>query len=135
MPAPSPSGPDAAFPEVAETERLLTRITCLGTRARHHDRLRALTGVPLDRAAAALLRRIADREPLRPGEVAHYLGAEVSPVTRTVRRLRRAGCVTRAPGPDDGRAQRSGSPARAVDDFLAYSARTGTGTRAGPAAK
>ncbi|MEU5798137.1 hypothetical protein ABZ800_32120 [Streptomyces sp. NPDC047813] len=122
MPTPSPSGPDAAFPEVAETERLLTRITCLGTRARHHDRLRALTGVRLDRAAAA-------------GEVAHYLGAEVSPVARTVRRLRRAGCVTRAPGPDDGRAQRSGSPARAVDDFLAYSARTGTGTRAGPAAK
>lgn len=106
MPAPSPSGPNAASPEVAEIERALTRVTYLGTRTRHHDRLRALADVPLDRAAVALLRQIADCEPMRPGEVAHRLGVEASHVTRTVQQLQRAGYVTRVPDPDDGRAQR-----------------------------
>jgi len=105
MPAPPPSGPPAASPEVAEIERALTRITYLGTRTRHHERMRALTGVSLDRAAVALLRQIADCEPLRPGEVAHRLGVEASHVTQTVQQLQRAGYVTRIPDPQDRRAQ------------------------------
>lgn len=60
-----PDGP--ASPQVIEIERALTRITYLSTRARQHDRLMALAGVPLDRAAVALLRQVADSEPLRPG--------------------------------------------------------------------
>ncbi|WP_037679710.1 MarR family winged helix-turn-helix transcriptional regulator [Streptomyces griseus] len=96
----------SASPEVTEIERALNRITYLSTRARQHERLMALAGVPLDRAAVALLRQIADSEPLRPGELAARLGVEASHVTRTVQQLQRSGYVTRVPDPDDGRAQR-----------------------------
>ena len=102
---PLPDVPPAT-PEVIEIERALTRITYLSTRARQHDRLMALAGVPLDRAAVALLRQVADSEPLRPGELAQRLGVEASHVTRTVQQLQRAGYVTRVPDPDDRRAQR-----------------------------
>ncbi|WP_371673511.1 MarR family transcriptional regulator [Streptomyces sp. NBC_00289] len=95
-----------ASPEVVEIERALTRITYLSTRARQHDRLMALAGVPLDRAAVALLRQIADSEPLRPGELANRLGVEASHVTRTVQQLQKSGYVTRVPDPEDRRAQR-----------------------------
>ncbi|MEU2270604.1 MarR family transcriptional regulator [Streptomyces olindensis] len=103
---PTPPLPDVPSPEVTEIERALTRITYLSTRARQHDRLMALAGVPLDRAAVALLRQIADCEPLRPGELAVRLGVEASHVTRTVQQLQKSGYVTRVPDPDDRRAQR-----------------------------
>ncbi|MFE4968524.1 MarR family winged helix-turn-helix transcriptional regulator [Streptomyces sp. NPDC056660] len=102
---PLPAVP-AASPEVVEIERALTRITYLSTRARQHERLMALAGVPLDRAAVALLRQVADSEPQRPGELAQRLGVEASHVTRTVQQLQRSGYVTRVPDPDDRRAQR-----------------------------
>lgn len=103
----TPPFPEApASPEVTEIERALTRITYLSTRARQHDRLMALAGVPLDRAAVALLRQVADSDPLRPGELAHRLGVEASHVTRTVQQLQKSGYVTRVPDPDDRRAQR-----------------------------
>ncbi|MFI5794882.1 MarR family winged helix-turn-helix transcriptional regulator [Streptomyces sp. NPDC051677] len=98
--------PSVASPEVIEIERALTRITYLSTRARQHDRLMTLAGVPLDRAAVALLRQVADSEPLRPGELAQRLGVEASHVTRTVQQLQKSGYVTRVPDPQDGRAQR-----------------------------
>ncbi|MFD5573146.1 MarR family winged helix-turn-helix transcriptional regulator [Streptomyces cadmiisoli] len=101
-----PLPPASASPEVIEIERALTRITYLSTRARQHDRLMALAEVPLDRAAVALLRQIADSEPLRPGELANRLGVEASHVTRTVQQLQKAGYVSRVPDPDDRRAQR-----------------------------
>ncbi|MFI5967566.1 MarR family winged helix-turn-helix transcriptional regulator [Streptomyces asoensis] len=116
-PEPSPL-PSAATPEVIEIERALTRITYLSTRARQHDRLMTLAGVPLDRAAVALLRQVADSEPLRPGELAQRLGVEASHVTRTVQQLQKSGYVTRVPDPDDGRAQRielTGAGRAAVD--------------------
>ncbi|MFF7794759.1 MarR family transcriptional regulator [Streptomyces sp. NPDC007991] len=102
----TPPLPDAPSPEVIEIERALTRITYLSTRARRHDRLMALAGVPLDRAAVALLRQVAESEPLRPGELAARLGVEASHVTRTVQQLHKSGYVTRVPDPDDRRAQR-----------------------------
>ncbi|MFF5313858.1 MarR family winged helix-turn-helix transcriptional regulator [Streptomyces massasporeus] len=102
----TPPLPGVPSPEVTEIERALTRITYLSTRARQHDRLMALAGVPLDRAAVALLRQIADSEPLRPGELAVRLGVEASHVTRTVQQLQKSGYVTRVPDPDDRRAQR-----------------------------
>ncbi|MEU5311715.1 MarR family transcriptional regulator [Streptomyces sp. NPDC021562] len=106
MPTDSPPDVPAATREVVEIERALTRITYLSTRARRHERLMALAGVPLDRAAVALLRQVADSEPLRPGELAQRLGVEASHVTRTVQQLQRSGHVTRVPDPDDRRAQR-----------------------------
>ncbi|MFJ4468144.1 MarR family winged helix-turn-helix transcriptional regulator [Streptomyces sp. NPDC089424] len=105
MPTP-PLPPGPVSPEIVEIERALNRITYLNTRARQHDRLMALAGVPLDRAAVALLRQVADSEPLRPGELANRLGVEASHVTRTVQQLQRAGFVSRVPDPDDRRAQR-----------------------------
>jgi len=101
-----PLGTGPASPEVTEIERALTRVTYLGSRARQHERLMALAGVPLDRAAVALLRQIADEEPLRPGELANRLGVEASHVTRQVQQLQKSGYVTRVPDPDDRRAQR-----------------------------
>ncbi|MGW0140850.1 MarR family winged helix-turn-helix transcriptional regulator [Streptomyces calvus] len=104
---PTPPPPDVpASPVVAEIERALHRITYLSTRARQHERLMALAGVPMDRAAVALLRRMADAEPMRPGELAARLGVEASHVTRTVQQLEKSGHVTRVPDPDDRRAQR-----------------------------
>ncbi|MFE7980141.1 MarR family winged helix-turn-helix transcriptional regulator [Streptomyces shenzhenensis] len=104
-PEPLPAAPTASA-EVVEIERALSRITYLSTRTRQHDRLMALAGVPLDRAAVALLRQIVDAEPLRPGELAQRLGVEASHVTRTVQQLQRSGYVSRVPDPDDRRAQR-----------------------------
>ncbi len=102
-----PPLPDApASPEVAEIERALHRITYLSSRARRHERLTALAGVPLDRAAVALLRKMADTEPMRPGELAAQLGVEASHVTRTVQQLEKSGHAVRVPDPDDRRAQR-----------------------------
>jgi DNA-binding MarR family transcriptional regulator len=96
----------AASAEVTEIERALTRITYLGSRARQHERLMGMAGVPLDRAAVALLRQAADCDPQRPGELAQRLGVEASHVTRTVQQLERNGYVSRIPDPDDRRAQR-----------------------------
>ncbi|MGW0822919.1 MarR family winged helix-turn-helix transcriptional regulator [Streptomyces sp. NPDC002845] len=104
---PTPPLPNVpASSEVIEIERALNRITYLATRARHHERLMALAGVPLDRAAVALLRLMAESEPLRPGELANQLGVEASHVTRQVQQLQKSGYVSRVPDPDDRRAQR-----------------------------
>ncbi|MGW0079126.1 MarR family winged helix-turn-helix transcriptional regulator [Streptomyces cellulosae] len=105
MSTPPPSGPSASL-EVVEIERALYRITYLSSRARQHERLMAAAGVPLDRAGAALLRKMAGEEPMRPGELAARLGVEASHVTRTVQHLERSGHVVRVPDPDDRRAQR-----------------------------
>ncbi|NEC47994.1 MarR family transcriptional regulator [Actinospica acidiphila] len=105
MSTPPPSDVSAS-PEVVEIERALYRITYLSSRARQHERLMAAAGVPLDRAGAALLRKMADAEPMRPGELAARLGVEASHVTRTVQHLERSGHVVRVPDPEDRRAQR-----------------------------
>jgi DNA-binding MarR family transcriptional regulator len=104
MPTPVPEAP--ASSDVVEIERALTRISYLTSRVRQHDRLMALAGLRLDRAAVALLRQIADADPLRPSELAMRLGVEASHVTRQVQQLEKAGYVTRVPDPDDRRAQR-----------------------------
>ena len=92
--------------DVAEIERVLTRIAYLAGRARQHERLMALVGLPLDRAAVAILRHIAESEPLRPGVLAVRLSVEASHVTRQLRQLEQLGHVVRIPDPDDRRAQR-----------------------------
>ncbi|MET9762000.1 MarR family transcriptional regulator [Streptomyces sp. NPDC006372] len=105
MSTPHPTA-EPASPDVIEIERALTRIAYLAGRARQHERLMAESGLSLDRAAAAILRHIAESEPLRPGVLAVRLSVEASHVTRQLRQLERSGYVTRVPDPDDRRAQR-----------------------------
>ncbi|MCX5239563.1 MarR family transcriptional regulator [Streptomyces prunicolor] len=103
----TPSPETAPVPEdVAEIERVLTRIAYLAGRARQHERLMALAGLPLDRAAVSILRYISESEPLRPGVLAVRMSVEASHVTRQLRQLEQLGHVVRIPDPDDGRAQR-----------------------------
>jgi DNA-binding MarR family transcriptional regulator len=91
---------------LADIERVLSRVTYLAGRSRRHERLMAVAGVPLDRAAVAILRHIAESEPLRPGVLAVRLSVEASHVTRQLRQLERGGYVIRVADPDDRRAQR-----------------------------
>ncbi|MEU9292043.1 MarR family transcriptional regulator [Streptomyces sp. NPDC048275] len=106
MPTPPPTAAALASTDVAEIERALTRISYLTGRVRQHERLMALAGLPLDRAAVALLRQVADTGSLRPSELANLLSVEASHVTRQVQQLEKAGYLTRVPDPDDRRAQR-----------------------------
>ncbi|MFF4351435.1 MarR family winged helix-turn-helix transcriptional regulator [Streptomyces sp. NPDC001530] len=104
-----PTTPSADAPsstDIEEIEGALNRIAYLTGRVRQHDRLMALAGVSLDRAGVALLRQIADSEPMRLGELANLLAVEASHVTRQVQQLQKSGYVTRVPDPDDRRAQR-----------------------------
>ncbi|MBD0739104.1 MarR family transcriptional regulator [Streptomyces sp. CBMA29] len=91
---------------MAEIARAFSRITYLSTRARQHERLMTLVGLPLDRAAVAVLQQIAESEPLRSGEIAARLSVEASHITRQVQQLERTGYVARIPDPEDRRAQR-----------------------------
>ncbi len=91
---------------LAEIERVLSRVAYLAGRSRRHERLMAMAGVPLDRAAVAILRHIAESEPLRPGVLAVRLSVEASHVTRQLRQLERGGYVIRVADPEDRRAQR-----------------------------
>jgi DNA-binding MarR family transcriptional regulator len=105
MPTPHPVAEPASTALFA-IEQALTRITYLAGRSRQHERLMAESGLSLDRAAVAILRHIAESEPLRPGVLAARLSVEASHVTRQLRQLERTGYVTRVPDPDDRRAQR-----------------------------
>ncbi|WP_210592438.1 MarR family winged helix-turn-helix transcriptional regulator [Streptomyces sp. GESEQ-35] len=91
---------------VVEIERQLSRLAYLAGRARQHERLMHMAGLTLDRAAVAILRGIAESEPLRPGVLAVRLSVEASHVTRQLRQLEAAGHVIRVADPDDRRAQR-----------------------------
>jgi DNA-binding MarR family transcriptional regulator len=87
-------------------EGALTRLSYLTRGVRQHDRLMGMARVSLDRAAVALLRQVADSEPMRPSDLATQMGVEASHITRQVQHLLKAGYVTRIPDPDDHRAQR-----------------------------
>jgi DNA-binding MarR family transcriptional regulator len=101
---PAPATPSVSQ-DMLEIERSLTRIAYLAARARQHERLMALAGLTLDRAAASILRNLAETEPLRPGMLAARLSVEASHVTRQLTQLEKAGYVIRVPDPDDRRAQ------------------------------
>ncbi|KOU55789.1 MarR family transcriptional regulator [Streptomyces sp. MMG1533] len=105
MPAQSPAAAPVSV-NVAEIEQILTRVTYLAGRARQHERLMAVAGLALDRAAVAILRHVAESEPLRPGVLAVRLSVEASHVTRQLRQLEQGGYVIRVADPDDRRAQR-----------------------------
>lgn len=101
------SAPTAAVSaKVVEIEHSLSRMAYLAGRARQHERLMASAGLDLDRAAVAILRHIAESDPVRPGVLAVRLSVEASHVTRQLRQLERGGYVVRVADPEDGRAQR-----------------------------
>lgn len=91
---------------VVEIEKALSRVTYLAGRARQHERLMSVAGLPLDRAAVAILRHISESEPMRPGVLAVRLSVEASHVTRQLRQLEQGGYVVRIADPEDRRAQR-----------------------------
>ncbi|MFE3740696.1 MarR family winged helix-turn-helix transcriptional regulator [Streptomyces sp. NPDC059134] len=108
-PPPTPDPVSRPVPtDLSEIERGLSRLTYLAGRARHHEHLKSVSGLPLDRAAVAILRRLAGNggEAPRPGALAVRLSVEASHVARQLRHLEEHGYVTRAPDPDDRRAQR-----------------------------
>jgi DNA-binding MarR family transcriptional regulator len=92
--------------DLVEIEQALTRVSYLAARARQHERLMHTAGLTLDRAAASILRNIAESEPLRPGMLAVRLSVEASHVSRQLRQLEKDGYVVRVPDPDDSRAHR-----------------------------
>src|SRR6476469_9242588 len=61
--------------------------------------------IPLDRARYVVLRAVAESEPVRTTTLAEHVGVDPSTMSRHVSVLDRAGYVTRAADPDDGRAQ------------------------------
>ncbi|MFF0107332.1 MarR family winged helix-turn-helix transcriptional regulator [Streptomyces hirsutus] len=104
---PAPTGVSLpASPDPVGVERALARVIHLVGRVRQHERLMAVAGLSLDRAAAAILRHAAGSDPLRPGTPAARLSVEASPVTRQPGRLEKGGYVQRVPGPEDRRARR-----------------------------
>ena len=113
MPVPSPEAAEANEPaettpvslEIVQIEVALTEIAYLASRSRQHERLMAVAGLALDRAAAAVLRQLAATEPIRAGDLAQRLAVEASHVTRQVQQLERSGYVARVPDPEDRRAQ------------------------------
>ncbi|MFI6339804.1 MarR family winged helix-turn-helix transcriptional regulator [Streptomyces sp. NPDC050535] len=104
MSTPPPAAP--ASPDVIAIEQALTRVAYLAGRARQHERLMAVAGLKLDRAAASILRSIAESEPIRPGVLAVRLSVEASHVSRQLRQLEKDGYVIRVQDPDDSRAHR-----------------------------
>jgi DNA-binding MarR family transcriptional regulator len=91
--------------DVVDIEEALVRIAYLLTRVRRHELIRTSARVPLDRAAAVVLRHLAENDTVRPGEVATSLGVEAPHVTRQVQQLQRLGYVTCGPDDNDRRAQ------------------------------
>ncbi|MGW3408750.1 MarR family winged helix-turn-helix transcriptional regulator [Streptomyces sp. NPDC000888] len=102
MSTPPPAAPVST--DVTAIEQALTRVAYLAGRARQHERLMAVAGLNLDRAAAAILRSIADSEPVRPGVLAVRLSVEASHVSRQLRQVEKDGYVIRIQDLDDSRA-------------------------------
>ncbi|WP_328425669.1 MarR family winged helix-turn-helix transcriptional regulator [Streptomyces sp. NBC_00443] len=127
MPASTSAAASPGPAEIVEIEKCLTRVTYLAGRARQHEYLMAMAGLTLDRAAVAILRRLAETAPMRPGVLAGLLAVEASHVTRQVQQLERAGYVIRTADPHDRRAQRVGltDAGRVAVDRIREAARAG----------
>ncbi|MFE5892120.1 MarR family winged helix-turn-helix transcriptional regulator [Streptomyces sp. NPDC056462] len=127
MPASTSAAASPGPAEIVEIEKCLTRVTYLAGRARQHEYLMAMAGLTLDRAAVAILRRLAESAPMRPGVLAGLLAVEASHVTRQVHQLERAGYVIRTADPHDRRAQRVEltDAGRAAVDRIREAARAG----------
>jgi DNA-binding MarR family transcriptional regulator len=91
---------------VAEVEAAVSRLAYLLTRTRRHERIKGLSGLPLDRAGMVVLRQLDEAGVMRLGELAALLHVEAPHVTRQVQLLERKGYACRRVDPDDKRAQR-----------------------------
>jgi DNA-binding MarR family transcriptional regulator len=91
--------------EVVVIEEALGRIAYLLTRARRHELIKTAAAVPIDRAAAVVLRHLAEVEAIRPSELATVLSVEPPHVTRQVKLLQELGYVACAADTIDRRAQ------------------------------
>jgi DNA-binding MarR family transcriptional regulator len=90
---------------IGQLEQALSQLAYLVTRVHRNERIAAAAGVPLDRAAVVVLRRLATTGPMRPGELADALGVEAPHVSRQVHKLQLAGYVAQAADPGDLRAR------------------------------
>jgi len=73
--------------------------------ARTWRQIAGTADIPLDRARYVVLRAVAESEPVRTSALAEQIGVDPSTMSRHVAVLSQAGFITRAPDPDDGRAQ------------------------------
>jgi DNA-binding MarR family transcriptional regulator len=89
---------------VGDIEQALTRLFRRGNQPRVHEQLIARAGVPLDRAAYAVVSRLGDCGPVRLSELAYRMGVDVSTACRQVQGLEQDGLVTRTVDPGDRRA-------------------------------
>jgi DNA-binding MarR family transcriptional regulator len=87
-----------------EIERALGAIAYMLTRARRHELIKSAAAVPIDRAAAVVLRHLADAEAIRPSELAVLLSVEAPHVTRQIQRLQKLGYVVSVADSADRRA-------------------------------
>lgn len=92
--------PDAAV--VTDVTDSLARLVRSATLPRVTDRIAERAGIGLDRSAAGLLARLAER-PCRVGELAEMLCLDVSTVSRQVHSLEESGFARREPHPTDRR--------------------------------
>src|SRR5919108_4122998 len=83
-------------------DRLIRRTSL----TRVHQRLRAASGLSLDRSSYWLASWLAEAQALRLSELAEVLHTDLSTVSRQVQAAERAGLVERRPDPSDGRASR-----------------------------
>ncbi|MEF9901785.1 MarR family transcriptional regulator [Streptomyces sp. P9-A2] len=113
-----------ASPDPVETERALARVACPVGRVRQHERLMAVAGPPLHRAAAAILRHAAGSDPLRPGKPVARLSVEASHVTRQLGQLEKDGYVRRVPDPEDRRVRLAEAGPAAADRMREVSLRS-----------
>ena len=93
----------------------LVRLVRHGMVPRTQAAIAQRSGVHVERSTYALLRRIAERGPIRLSDVAADLGLDVSTVSRQVTRLADRGLVRRHADPGDARAGQLGLTARGRD--------------------
>lgn len=89
---------------IDELDSALGQLARLRHIPRSYVQVTQRAGVQIDRAAAVLLARIRQAEPVSPTKLAEGSGLDSSTVSRQVSHLERDGFVARAPNPDDARA-------------------------------
>jgi DNA-binding MarR family transcriptional regulator len=84
-------------------ESALAIIVAWASRREFHEETMRRARCELSQGRAAVLSRLSTCGPLRIGELATMLGVDNSTITPQAQWLERAGLVTRAPDPKDGR--------------------------------
>lgn len=85
-------------------EATLSLILRWSTRADNRRSLHDAEGAALSSTDAWLLERVVDSKPIRMSSLAEWLSVDKSTMTTEIRRLEKAGLVTRVPDPTDRRA-------------------------------